>query len=133
MELDIKPLMPGMDFAVEIKNIDLSQSLDNVIFEEIRQAVFSYAVVVIRGQSINDEQQISFSERFGELEKSLVKIDGEIKFPQIYITTNVGKDDKILPRDGCSCFRRTFRSLSKENKGMAVKIRMRRPPSTEPI
>ena len=55
MELDIKPLMPGMDFAVEIKNIDLSQSLDNVIFEEIRQAVFSYAVVVIRGQSINDE------------------------------------------------------------------------------
>ena len=102
MELDIKPLMPGMDFAVEIKNIDLSQSLDNVIFEEIRQAVFSYAVVVIRGQSINDEQQISFSERFGELEKSLVKIDGEIKFPQIYITTNVGKDDKILPRDHAS-------------------------------
>ena len=102
MELDIKPLMPGMDFAVEIKNIDLSQSLDNVIFEEIRQAVFSYAVVVIRGQSINDEQQISFSERFGELEKSLVKIDGEIKFPQIYITTNVGKDDKILPHNHAS-------------------------------
>ena len=102
MELDIKPLMPGMDFAVEIKNIDLSQSLDNVIFEEIRQAVFSYAVVVIRGRSINDEQQISFSERFGELEKSLVKIDGEIKFPQIYITTNVGKDDKILPGDHAS-------------------------------
>ena len=102
MELDIKPLMPGMDFAVEIKNIDLSQPLDNVIFEEIRQAVFSYAVVVIRGQSINDEQQISFSERFGELEKSLVKIDGEIKFPQIYITTNVGKDDKILPHNHAS-------------------------------
>ena len=102
MELDIKPLMPGMDFAVEIKNIDLSQSLDNVTFEEIRQAVLSYAVVVIRGQSINDEQQISFSERFGELEKSLVKIDGEIKFPQIYITTNVGKDDKILPHNHAS-------------------------------
>ena len=102
MELDIKPLMPGMDFAVEIKNIDLSQPLDNVIFEEIRQAVFSYAVVVIRGQSIDDEQQISFSERFGELEKSLVKIDGEIKFPQIYITTNVGKDDKILPHNHAS-------------------------------
>ena len=102
MELDIKPLMPGMDFAVEIKNIDLSQSLDNVIFEEIRQAVFSYAVVVIRGQSINDEQQISFSERFGELEKSLVKIDGEIRYPQIYITTNVGKDDKIFPHNHAS-------------------------------
>ena len=102
MELDIKPLMPGMDFAVEIKNIDLSQSLDNVIFEEIRQAVFSYAVVVIREQSIDDEQQISFSERFGELEKSLVKIDGEIRYPQIYITTNVGKDDKILPHNHAS-------------------------------
>lgn len=102
MELDIKPLMPGMDFAVEIKNIDLSQSLDNVIFEEIRQAVFSYAVVVVRGQSIDDEQQISFSERFGELEKSLVKIDGEIRYPQIYITTNVGKDDKILPHNHAS-------------------------------
>ena len=47
MELDIKPLMPGMDFAVEIKNIDLSQSLDNVIFEEIRQALFSLSLIHI--------------------------------------------------------------------------------------
>ena len=99
MGLDITPLMPGMDFAAEIKDIDLANPVSNAVFDEIKQALCTFAVIVIRGQNINDEQQISFSERFGELEKSLVKIDGEIKYPQIYITTNVGRDDKILPHD----------------------------------
>ncbi len=99
MALNLRSLMPGTDFAAEILDIDLTVPLKESHYEEIIQALEAFAVIVMRGQDINDDQQISFSQRFGELEKSLVKIDGEIKHPEIYVTTNVGVDNNILPHD----------------------------------
>ena len=71
MNLVINPLKPGSEFAAEVVNLDLGKSLNDADFAIIRDAFYKYAVLVLRDQNINDDQQIAFSERFGALETSL--------------------------------------------------------------
>ena len=68
MNLVINPLKPGSEFAAEVVNLDLGKSLKDADFSIIRDAFYKYAVLVLRDQNINDDQQIAFSERFGALE-----------------------------------------------------------------
>ena len=72
MNLVIKPLKPGSEFAAEVVNLDLRKSLNDSDFSIIRDAFYKYAVLVLRDQNINDDQQIAFSERFGALETCLL-------------------------------------------------------------
>ena len=64
MNLVINPLKPGSEFAAEVVNLDLGKSLNDADFAIIRDAFYKYAVLVLRDQNINDDQQIAFSERF---------------------------------------------------------------------
>ena len=100
MALTIRALKPGTGFAGEVTGIDLRQSVSDADFETIRDAFHHYAVLVLRGQDINDEQQVAFSSRFGTLETSLGfdQFDG-VTLPQISRISNVGNDDKIRPHD----------------------------------
>ena len=100
MTLTIRALKPGTGFAGEVTGIDLRQSVSDADFETIRDAFHHYAVLVLRGQDINDEQQVAFSSRFGTLETSLGfdQFDG-VTLPQISRISNVGNDDKIRPHD----------------------------------
>jgi alpha-ketoglutarate-dependent 2,4-dichlorophenoxyacetate dioxygenase len=65
MTLEINPLHKL--FGAEIIGADLTQSLDDAIFAEIRDAFETYSVIVLRGPVITDEQQIALSDRFGEI------------------------------------------------------------------
>ena len=55
-------------FAAEIRGLDLRFPLEDATLAELRETIHRYAVVVLRDQAIDDEQQVRFSERFGELE-----------------------------------------------------------------
>ena len=74
MKLIINPLKPGTDFAAEVLNLDLQVPLIEEEFARIRDAFYTYSVLVLRNQNITDDQQIEFSKRFGALELSLIHI-----------------------------------------------------------
>lgn len=66
MSLVVKPLHPL--FAAEIFGADLREPAAPELVERIEAEMARHAVVVVRGQSITDEQHIAFSRAFGPLE-----------------------------------------------------------------
>ena len=59
----ITPLQPL--FAASVSGVDLANDLDDATFAAVRDAFERYSVLVFPGQTITDEQQVRFSERFG--------------------------------------------------------------------
>jgi alpha-ketoglutarate-dependent 2,4-dichlorophenoxyacetate dioxygenase len=55
-------------FGVEILGIDVSRPLAPDLFAEIRAALDAHALLLFRGQDLDDPKQIAFSELFGRLE-----------------------------------------------------------------
>ena len=68
MKIDIK--FPEQEFYATISDVDV-KSISDGDFSELRKIVESCGVTVIKDQEVNDEEQINFSERFGELEVSI--------------------------------------------------------------
>jgi alpha-ketoglutarate-dependent 2,4-dichlorophenoxyacetate dioxygenase len=66
MTLTIKPLHPL--YAAEIQGVQAGSHIDDAVFAEVRAAFETYSVIVLRGQQLDDEGQIAFSRRFGELQ-----------------------------------------------------------------
>jgi alpha-ketoglutarate-dependent 2,4-dichlorophenoxyacetate dioxygenase len=55
-------------FAAEIGRVDLSRPIDEATWAAIRAAFEEHSVLVFRGQALDDEGQVAFSRRFGDLE-----------------------------------------------------------------
>jgi len=55
-------------FAARIEGADITGPLDPVTWAEIRGAFEEHSVLVFPGQPLDDDRQIAFSRRFGELE-----------------------------------------------------------------
>ncbi len=58
----------GATIGAEITGVDLA-NVDDATFEEIRRAWLEYKVVFFRNQNISATEQMTFAERFGELEE----------------------------------------------------------------
>lgn len=80
MSLEMRPLHP--DFGVEIRNVEISEDLDDDRFADIERAVEHHSVVLFRDQALDDDGQLAFSRRFGELEYGHVAYgrDGRIEY-----------------------------------------------------
>ncbi|MBH68753.1 MAG: hypothetical protein CMM58_10410 [Rhodospirillaceae bacterium] len=83
-------------FAAEIKGISLSQAVVDSDFADILRAFNEYSVLVFRDQSITDEQQISFSERFGPLETT-VNSNPAGGGTVVTILSNVDENNQVIP------------------------------------
>ncbi len=55
-------------FAARIDGVDITRPVDDAIWTEIRAAFEEHSVLVFRGQPLDDDTQIAFSRRFGNLE-----------------------------------------------------------------
>jgi alpha-ketoglutarate-dependent 2,4-dichlorophenoxyacetate dioxygenase len=55
-------------FAARVDGADITRPLDDATWAAIRAAFEEHSVLVFRGQPLDDEAQIAFSRRFGELE-----------------------------------------------------------------
>lgn len=95
MKLQLRPLHP--DFGARVLDVDLSQFLSDERFAEIEMTVERYSVVLFRRQSLDDESQLAFSRRFGELEFGHVAYgrDGSIEY--IGHIGNIDAKDNQLP------------------------------------
>ena len=78
---------------VDIKNINDSD------FMKIRETLENYGVVVLKNQNINDEDQIEFSKKFGNLEKALDHDRLQGIRDEITRISNVDENNNILPVD----------------------------------
>ena len=64
--LTVTPLTPC--FAARVDGVDVSRPVDDAAWAEIRAAFEEHSVLVFRGHPMDDESQVAFSLRFGNLE-----------------------------------------------------------------
>jgi alpha-ketoglutarate-dependent 2,4-dichlorophenoxyacetate dioxygenase len=96
MALQMRPLHSA--FGVEILEIDV-RTVDDAAFGKIRRARDDHSVLLFRGQTVSDEEQIAFSQRFGPLEKTIRSIaQQERDLPEISNLANVDADNRLIPR-----------------------------------
>src|SRR4030095_9760079 len=85
-------------FGAAIVGAD-GKRMDDATFQEIAAAFNEYSMLLFRGQSLTDEEQIAFSQRFGPLETTIRSINTlERTLPQIANLANVDADDQLIPR-----------------------------------
>jgi taurine dioxygenase len=81
----------GAALAAEVRGVDL-RYLDDTTFERLVDAWHQHSVLLVRGQSLADQDLIAFSRRLGELDWAPVQENGR-RFveglPEIYIVSNV--------------------------------------------
>ena len=85
--LELKNLHP--EFGVEILGIDLSMALEPNDFAQIELALERSSLVLFRNQVFDDDSQVAFSRRFGELEYDHVVYGRERKIRYIGYIGNV--------------------------------------------
>ena len=93
MTLMIKRQHPH--FFAEVSGINLATSLANDTLAEILDAFATHSVLLFRKQTLDDESQISFSERIGPLEKNITATFGNSR-PEISKISNVDTDGNLL-------------------------------------
>ncbi|KAJ6140539.1 alpha-ketoglutarate-dependent 2-4-dichlorophenoxyacetate dioxygenase [Penicillium chermesinum] len=95
--ISIEELHPT--FGAEVSGVDFSKSLDDEVFEEIKQAIYKYGVLVFRDTGITDELHVEFGERFGEIEDAspFVK-DGKYRLSdtRLFDLSNMDADGNIV-------------------------------------
>ena len=97
MAVTLKKLHPM--FAAEIGGVDLTRPLADTAWHEIENAFEDYSVLVFHDQRLDDEQQIAFSRRFGELETTVASAGNAGKRGIVADISNVGADGRLLPLD----------------------------------
>ena len=88
------------NFFGEIDGVDLKADLDRDAIAAIEQAMDRYAVCVVRGQFLDDEQQIEFSSKLGELSYAINygREKGQVARlrRELYDISNLDEGDAIL-------------------------------------
>jgi taurine dioxygenase len=87
--IDVIPT--GASLGAEVLGVDL-KSLDDRQFAALRSAWHQHQVILVRGQTLGDQDLVAFSRRFGDLDWAPVQETGR-RFveglPEIYIVSNV--------------------------------------------
>jgi len=81
----------GACLGTEVRYVDL-RKLDDRTFAEVQKAWLDYSVVLFRNQTLSDQDLISFSRRFGDLDWAPIQETGRrfvADMPEIYIVSNV--------------------------------------------
>ena len=89
LRIEVRPT--GVALGAEIRGVDLA-NISDADFTDIHQAWLDHQVLLFRGQKLDDEELITFSRRFGELDWAPIQENGR-RFvegrPEIYIVSNV--------------------------------------------
>ena len=86
MPITVSPLSEAI--GARIEGVDLSRELDPGTFDTIKHALFEHAIIVVPGQTLEEDEQERFCRYFGELE--MVR-SGEATsdHPAVLMITNV--------------------------------------------
>lgn len=87
LHLTVRPLSSAL--GAEISGVDLSRPISDAIFETIHDVWLKHEVILFRGQSLDEDQQIAFAERFGELQPVRTTPGLYKRNPYVLMVTNV--------------------------------------------
>jgi alpha-ketoglutarate-dependent 2,4-dichlorophenoxyacetate dioxygenase len=104
MPLTIRPTDPvnRPDFAGEVAGLDLRETMTPEQVAAIVEGMDKFAVLVFRGQQIDDAQQLAFSRNFGTLELADADIrrDEDRRLaPEVADISNLGKGNDVMSRE----------------------------------
>jgi taurine dioxygenase len=88
----IQIIPTGRALGAEVRGVDLSGPVSDATFRAINDAWMQHCVLLFRGQSLNDPQQVAFSRRFGDLDLCPPNDLGRVhvpEAPEIVIISNV--------------------------------------------
>jgi alpha-ketoglutarate-dependent 2,4-dichlorophenoxyacetate dioxygenase len=77
MSLRVETIRPG--FVAEIDGIDISRPVAAEAMAVLWEAIDSHAVLVFRGQTLTDAEQIAFTQNFGQPERYVFSYSKEAK------------------------------------------------------
>lgn len=100
MKLDIRPLHPV--FAAEVLGVDLREPPTAELVAAIEAGMNQYAVLVLRDQRIDDDQQLRFARAMGPLEPKQAVVDSHrrrLKHSEMVDISNLEVDGTILAAD----------------------------------
>ena len=98
MALMLKPLLP---LAAEATGINIAQPLSAIDIRAIEAAMDEHAVLVFRGQPLNEDQQIALAKSFGPLDLGLRKVKGgphRFAHAELADISNVKVDGEVADR-----------------------------------
>ena len=93
----IRPLAPAI--GAEIEGLDLRQELDEAAFQEVRAAWHERGILLFRGQSLDEDEELRFASRFGPIAPLVTRHDVKFK-PGVMLVSNIrenGKEIGVLP------------------------------------
>jgi taurine dioxygenase len=91
--MEIVPLSPAL--GAEIRGVDASRPVDGETFRKIEKAWHDHLVILLRGQDLDEDAQVAFAQRFGELSPIHTDHHSERNKAVMYIG-NRKKDGKIV-------------------------------------
>jgi alpha-ketoglutarate-dependent 2,4-dichlorophenoxyacetate dioxygenase len=102
VSITVTPTHP--EFVAEISGVDVAQPLEPADRQTIEDAINRYAVVVFRGQTLDDEKQVAFAGNFGPIESSALKlrhrdIKHRIESSQVADISNLDGDGNVMKPD----------------------------------
>src|SRR6516164_5874424 len=98
MTMTIRELHPL--FAGEVAGIDIHQPLSASQIAALDAAMDRYAVLVFRGQPLDQDQQIAFAKSFGSLDSGLTKVTrakSRFKYGELLDISNVTETGEVAP------------------------------------
>lgn len=88
-------------FAAAVKGVDLRACADESFAAEIEAAMDRYAVLVFRGQALDETEQMDFTRALGPIDKGLLKVlqpKSRFKDPGMIDISNVDLDNRVRDR-----------------------------------
>jgi taurine dioxygenase len=91
----VKPLAAGI--GVEIQGVDLWNPLDDATFEKVLDAFHNHCVILFRGQSLTEADQVIFAMRFGPLAHAVNRNSGQSgTHASSFLISNVRENGKLI-------------------------------------
>jgi alpha-ketoglutarate-dependent 2,4-dichlorophenoxyacetate dioxygenase len=100
MSLSFTPLHPV--FGAEVSGVDMRGRVAPTVAREIDAAMDRYAVLLFRGQAMDQSQQVAMAESFGTLDpglKKLTRAPERMEHEVLIDISNLGMDGRPVARD----------------------------------
>jgi len=86
------------EFVARISGVDAGAGPTDGEIAEIHAALDRYAVVVLRGQHLDDDRQLAFARRFGTVEATTSARRKRLGVPGLVDLANINDDGEIFER-----------------------------------
>nr|AAB47567.1 2,4-D dioxygenase [Burkholderia cepacia] len=89
-------------FVAEYEEADLQGALSPTEVRDVEHQMDKKAVLVFRGQPLDQDQQIAFARNFGQLEGGFIKVNqrpSRFKYAELADISNVSVDGKVADRE----------------------------------